>query len=131
MAKYEDGMYHKGSSDGAINIHNNLITCEDNLLILSKIQSYVLNCYHKYILRPLMNPMEVMICQHFYWIGIRNAVQKEVTNCDTCQHTKQSNKKYGKLQAKLAEEIPWNRICVDINGLSVIGRTVTMIDPVT
>ena len=44
---------------------------------------------------------------------------------------KRSNKKYGKLQAKLAEEIPWNRICVDINGLSVIGRTVTMIDPVT
>ena len=37
-----------------------------------------------------------------------------MTNCDTCQITKQSNNKYGRLLSKLAEEIPWNKICVDI-----------------
>ena len=47
------------------------------------------------------------ICQHLYWPGIREPVQKEVTNCDTCQHTKWA-KQYGKLPSKEAEEITWN-----------------------
>ena len=58
--------------------------------------------------------MEEIICQHLYWPDIRDAVRKEVSNCDTCQRTKPSNKKYDKLPAKLAEEIPWNKICVDL-----------------
>ena len=65
----------------------------------------------------------------------------EVTNCDTCQRTKQSNKKDGKLPAKLAEEITWNKICVDIIVPYFIRRegkkenlhlkSVTTIDPIT
>ena len=64
----------------------------------------------------------------------------EVTDCDTCQHTKVSNKKHGKLSAKLAEEIPWNKLFVDLISTYVIRRkskrenvhlkSVTMIDPV-
>ena len=30
--------------------------------------------------------------QHFHWIRVREAVQKELKNCDTCQRTKQPNK---------------------------------------
>ena len=41
-----------------------------------------------------------------YCPGIRHLVHKEVSNCDTCQRTKWSNKRYGKLPAKEAEEIP-------------------------
>ena len=52
---------------------------------------------------------EAMIHQHLYWSDIRDTVWKEVTNCDTCQRAKQSNKKYGKLPAKLDEEIIWNK----------------------
>ena len=59
---------------------------------------------------------EAVILQHFYWPGIRNSVQKEVTNSDTCQCTKQSNIKYGKLPAKEAEEIPRNKIYVYLIG---------------
>ena len=50
-------------------------------------------------------------------------------------------KENGKLPAKLAEEIPWNKICVDLIGTYVISReiekenfhlkSVTMIYPVT
>ena len=64
-----------------------------------------------------------------------------MTNCDTCQRTKLSNKEYGRLTAKLAEEIPWNKLYVDLIGPHVIRRkvnkenlhlkAVTMIDPVT
>ena len=53
-----------------------------------------------------------MIFQHSCWPDIRYAVRKELTNYDTSQLTKQSNKDYGKLPDKLAEEIPWNKICV-------------------
>ena len=81
-----------------------------------------------------------MICQHFYWPEIRDAVCMEVTNCDTSQCTKQF-KKYGKLMVKLAVEIPWFNLCVDIIGSYFIRKiykkenldltSVNMIDPVT
>ena len=34
LAKYKDGTYHKGSFCGGSNIYINLITCEDNIVIL-------------------------------------------------------------------------------------------------
>ena len=56
-------------------------------------------------------------------------------------HNIQNDKKNGKLPAKLAEEIPWNKLCVDLIGTYVIRRkgrkenlhiiSVMMIDPVT
>ena len=73
----------------------NLIMCEDNNVILSKLQSYVLHWYHIYLLYPLMDRMEDIICQCLYWTGIIYAVRKEVTNFDTCQCIERSNKKYG------------------------------------
>ena len=69
-----------------------------------------------------MERMEAMICQYLYWHDIIDAVRKEGSNCVTCQHTKQSNKKYGKSSAKLDEEIPWNKLCVDHIGTYVIQR---------
>ena len=61
-----------------------------------------------------MDRTEAMILQHLYWPNIRNAVRMEVTNCDTCQRTKLSNKDFGKLPANLSEEIPWNKLCVHL-----------------
>ena len=63
-----------------------------------------------------MDITEAMLFQHLYWPGIRYSVRKEVTNCDAYQRKKLSNKKYSKLPDKLAEEILWNKICVDIIG---------------
>ena len=59
-----------------------------------------------YLLHPGMERTEAMILQHLYWPNIRDAVQREVTNCEACQRTKISNKQYGKLPAKLSEKIP-------------------------
>ena len=79
--------------------------------------------------------------QNLHWPGIRDAVRKEVKNDDTCQRTKWSNIKYGKLPAKESEEIPREKICVYIIYPYVIRRKgqkenlilkdVTMLDPVT
>ena len=60
------------------------------------LQKCVLYWYHAYLLHTGMDRTEVMIFQHFYWPGIREALWKEVKNCDNCQRKKGSNKKYGK-----------------------------------
>ena len=57
---------------------------------------------------------EAMSIQHVYWPDIIYTVCKDITNCDTCQCTKLPNKEYGKLPAKLAEEIPQNKLFVDL-----------------
>ena len=81
-----------------------------------------------------------MIRQKMYSPGIKEAVYREVTFCDTCQRTKRSIVKYGKLPAKLAEETPWNKLCVYLIGPykirskrkePLILKSITMIDPVT
>ena len=69
-----------------------------------------------------MDRTEAIIFQHLYWPVIRKYAQKEVTNCDTCHRTKRRNKKYGKLPAKEAEKIPWNKLCVYLIGPYVIRR---------
>ena len=95
MAKYNDGMCHEGSFRGRSNVDLKLIKCEDKIFILSILQSYVLHWYHTYLFHTGMDIMEAIICQHLFWAGIRNALWKEVTNCDTFQHTKRSNIEYG------------------------------------
>ena len=99
-----------------------------------------MKCYHTYILHPGIDIMYVMILQNLYWPGIRKDVHIKVTRCDTCQRTNFSIFKNGKFPDKLAEETPWNKLCVDIIGpykiLSkgkepIILKYVTMIDPVT
>ena len=52
------------------------------------------------MLHPVTDRTEAVIHQNNYWTYNRNAVQKEVTNCDTYQRTKRPNKKYGKLTSK-------------------------------
>ena len=86
--KYKYGTYHKGSFRVGSNINLKLIMCEDEIVILSKIQSYILHWYHTYLLHPGMDRTEAIICQHLYWPVIRTAVRKELTNCDSCQSTK-------------------------------------------
>ena len=92
IAKYKNGTYHKGSFHGGSNIDLNLITYEDKIVIPEKIQSYVLNLYHTYILHRGMDRTAAIICQNLYWPNIRHSVRREVSNCDTCQHTKISHK---------------------------------------
>ena len=96
--------------------------------------------YHLYLLHPGLDRTEAMICQHLYWPGIIKIAQKEVTKCDVCQRINSSTNKYIELPAKLEEEIPWNKLCVDITvpyKLRRKGRdpqilkSVTMIGPIT
>ena len=69
-----------------------------------------------------MDRTQEVINHHLYWLVIRKAVQKEVTNCDTFQRTKQSNRKGGKLPAMLAEKLTCNKLCVHLIGTYIICR---------
>ena len=82
---------------------------------MEKIQKDVVKWYHTYLLHCGLYLTEVLIFQHLYGPGIIEEVQKEVRNRDTCQHVKRSTKN-GKLPAKLAEEIPYDNLCVDLIG---------------
>ena len=64
--KYKTCTYHKGSFNGGYNIDLKHITREDNIFIPSKLQSYILYWYRKYLLHPSMDITEAMICQHSY-----------------------------------------------------------------
>ena len=77
---------------GVSNTDIKLTTCKDNIVIISKLQGYVLYWCHTYLLHAGMNIIESIIRPHLYWPNIRYAVCKEVTNCDSCQRTKRSNK---------------------------------------
>ena len=63
-AKYNVGTYQKRFFCGGSNIYLNLITCNDNIVILSILQSYVLRWYHIYLLHPGMDGTEAIIFQH-------------------------------------------------------------------
>ena len=93
MDKYKYGTYHKGYLNGGSNDNLKLIKCEDKIVIRSKLQSYILNWYHMYLLHPGMDRAEATNIQNVYWPGIINDIRKEVINCETFQHKKQSNKK--------------------------------------
>ena len=71
-----------------------------------------------------MDITKATIGQPLYCNEIINSVRREVINCDTCQSIKQSNKKCGKLPAKLSEEIPCNKTCVVIMERYVMIRKV-------
>ena len=47
-----------------------------------------------------MDQMDAIIHQRLYWAVIIESIRKECSNSDTCQWTKQSNKKLIKYQIK-------------------------------
>ena len=90
--KYKDGTYQQGSFYGGSNTDLKIITCDDKIVIMSKLQSYVVHWYYTYLLHPGMDITEGTILQNLYWPNIRDSVRPEVSNYDTCQRTKRPNK---------------------------------------
>jgi Integrase zinc binding domain len=84
---------------------------------------------------------ELTMGQHFTWRGMRKTVEDVCGKCQSCQLQKPKLKRLGHLPPKLLEEIPWERLCIDLVGPYTIGskeksdvatlHCLTMIDPVT
>ena len=87
-----------------------------------------------------MTRTEMTIRQHFTLPKLQEDVQKTCERCHTCQLTKKTKKKYGKLPPKEPEADPWEILCVDLIGPYTIEHKgkktltlhcLTMIDPAT
>ena len=95
--------------------------------------------YHEYLVHPGQTRMEETLRKVFYWPNLDKDVQGYVKTCRKCQISKRQRKKYGHLPAKKAEDIPWNRVNVDLIGPYTVRtptkthelRAMTMIDPAT
>ena len=59
--------------------------------------------YHTYLIHARLDRTEAIIRRHLYWPGIKDAIYREVTYCDTCQRIKRSIIKYGELPDKISE----------------------------
>jgi hypothetical protein len=90
------------------------------IVVPKSLQLKIVEWYHVTLCHPGETRTEQTSRQHFTWKGLRNTVQEVCKKYPTCQKTKRSTIKYGKLPPKEAEAIPWDKLCVDIIGLYTI-----------
>ena len=111
-----------------------------NICLPTTLQNKTVDWYHKMLCHPGETRTEQTLRQHFDWKGLRTTVHNVCKNFPTCQRSKTTNQKYGKLPLKQAETNPSGTLCVDLIGPYTIPQKgknpiklwcLTMIDPVT
>ena len=86
--------------------------------------------------------MELTMGQHYCWKGMRDVIQQVCKTCMTCKRNKKRKPKWGLLEPKVPETIPWHTLCIDLIGPYPFGtkkdksdevklHCLTMIDPAT
>ena len=61
-----------------------LVTHQDKIVIPQKLQKYIINWYHTYLLHPRLDRTEAMIHQHLFWTDIVPAIRKYVKHYYLC-----------------------------------------------
>jgi RNase H-like domain found in reverse transcriptase/Reverse transcriptase (RNA-dependent DNA polymerase)/Integrase zinc binding domain len=118
-----------------------LITYNDKIVLPKSLHAKAVQWYHTTLLHPGEKRMLLTMGQHYTWPGMQNTVKNLCHRCPSCQLNKPKNVHYGHLPPKQVEEIPWERLCIDLIGPYTIGSAsksdectlhcLTMIDPVT
>jgi hypothetical protein len=117
------------------------------IAIPKSLQKQCWQWYHDYLVHPGFDRTYQSIADAYTWVGMHGMIKEWCRSCDRCQRCKTTYRQYGLLPPKQAEEIPWERLCVDCigpytfrryaEGVSkkdrekVVLRCVTMIDPAT
>ena len=114
---------------------------EDKIVVPKAMQKPLVEWYHGVLMHPGETRTELTIGQHYTWRGLRKTVQSVCQRCQSCQLNKPKKLKLGLLPPKTCEEVPWERLCIDLVGPYTIGdpkrkdhailHCLTMIDPVT
>ena len=139
ILKMENTMYHLKDFHGGGKTLS-LICFKDKIVVPTLLQKHVINWYHTLLCHPGINRTEETISQHLWWPKMRDHITNYVSSCPTCQRNKRHQKKYGLLPPKIAESIPWDKLCVDLIGPykirrkgkeDLVCRCCTMIDPAT
>jgi hypothetical protein len=93
------------------------LTCHNGKMALRpSLQQKTADWHHETLCHPGTTRTEATIRQHFDWKGLRTMVIATCKKCQLCQKAKLTNQKHGELPAKLAEENPWDTLCVDLTG---------------
>ena len=117
-----------------------LVKDKSRLVIPKVLQARALQWYHHYLQHPGETRLEETLVAVMYWPGLRADVRRHVKSCKRCQLGKRRKRKYGHVPSKIADQVPWQKVCVDLIGpYTVKGRDgkimdfmcLTIIDPAT
>jgi transposase InsO family protein len=131
---FSEATFRGGDEEHKLMCHNGKTASPPSL------QQKTMDWCHEMLCHPGTTRTEATICQHFDWKGLRTMVIATCKKCQLCQKAKLTNQKHGELPAKLAEETPWDTLCVDLIGPCKIERKgkkdpklwcLTMIDSAT
>ena len=115
-----------------------LVKDKSRLVIPKVLQAKALQWYHHYLQHPGETRLEETLVAVMYWPGLRADVRRHVKSCNRCQLGKRRKRKYGHVPSKIADQVPWQKVCVDLIGpYTIKGRDgkimdfmcLTMIDP--
>ena len=117
-----------------------LIFRNRKICLPAALQKKTVDWYHQMLYHPGETQTEHTLHQNFDCKGLRTTIHDVCKKFPTCQISKKTNQKYGKLPPKQAETNPWDTLCVDLIGPYTIPRKgknqlkiwcLTMIDPDT
>jgi len=117
-----------------------LVKHKSRLVIPKVLRVRALQWYHHYLQHPGISRLEETLVTVMYWPGLRADVRRHVKSCDRCQKGKRRARQYGHVPPKIADQVPWQKVCVDLIGPYTIkgldGKIMdfmclTMIDPAT
>ena len=120
--------------------NHRLISRNSKICLPAELQKKTVDWYHEMLCHTGETCTEHTLRQHFDWKGLHTTFQDVYKKCPTCQRSKTTNQKYGKLPPKQAETNPWDTLYVDLIGPYTTPQKIkpplkfwclTMIDPVT
>jgi hypothetical protein len=95
-------------------VNYTLVTKEGKIVLPKALQKKGITWYHQEHMHPGETRMELTMGQHYTWKGMRTTIQAVCSKCASCQLMKAKHRKLGHLPEKNAEEIPWERLCIDL-----------------
>jgi hypothetical protein len=88
-----------------------LVTRDDKIVIPKSLERKATSTkwYHEHLLHPRETRLELMLKQHFTFIGLKPMCVKACKACNVCPMLKANDKKYDKVPPKAEPElIPWH-----------------------
>jgi len=98
-----------------------LVTKAGKILLPASLQLKVVHWYHDTLLHPGLTRMELTMGQHYTWTGMCRTIEQVCKRCVPCQLNKIKLNRMGHLPEKMVEEIPWERVYIDLIGPYTVG----------
>jgi len=106
-----------------------LVYNQSRLVIPQVLRTRAVQWYHHYLQHPGISRLEETLVAVMFWPGLRVDVRRHVKSCKRCQLGKRRKRKYGHVPPKIADQVPWQKVCVDLIGpYTLKGQDGTIMD---